>query len=55
MLLGVHYPSDVTAGVALGAGLALASYAGWRPTLPQLAAESAAQSAAQPAAQSARK
>lgn len=38
VLLGVHYPSDVTAGVALGAGLALASYAGWRPTLPQLAA-----------------
>lgn len=31
VMLGVHYPSDVVAGVALGAGLALASYAGWRP------------------------
>lgn len=33
-LLGVHYPSDVTAGVILGCGLVAASYAGyrgWRP------------------------
>ena len=35
VLLGVHFPSDVTAGVVLGVGLVLASYAGyrgWHPT-----------------------
>lgn len=35
--LGVHYPSDVTAGVLTGTGLVLASYAGyagWRPRHP---------------------
>jgi membrane-associated phospholipid phosphatase len=35
--LGVHYPSDVTAGVLLGSGLALASFAGyrgWNPAHP---------------------
>lgn len=34
VLLGVHFPSDVTVGVITGVGLALASYAGyvgWRP------------------------
>lgn len=34
VLLGVHYPSDVTVGVITGVGLALASYAGyvgWNP------------------------
>ncbi|HSF97291.1 MAG TPA: phosphatase PAP2 family protein [Ornithinibacter sp.] len=34
VLLGVHYPSDVTVGVITGVGLALASYAGyvgWHP------------------------
>ncbi|MEO5609119.1 MAG: phosphatase PAP2 family protein [Ornithinibacter sp.] len=30
IFLGVHYPSDVTVGVITGAGLALASYAGYR-------------------------
>lgn len=38
MLLGVHYPSDVTVGVATGAGLVLASYAGyagWNPRDPE--------------------
>jgi undecaprenyl-diphosphatase len=37
VLLGVHFPSDVTAGVLLGSGLALASFAGyrgWRPAHP---------------------
>ena len=37
MLLGVHYPSDVTVGVVTGVGLALASYAGysgWNPPHP---------------------
>jgi len=37
VMLGVHYPSDVTAGVILGSGLGLASYAGflgWKPTPP---------------------
>lgn len=35
--LGVHYPTDVTAGVLTGTGLVLASYAGytgWRPSEP---------------------
>jgi undecaprenyl-diphosphatase len=35
--LGVHFPSDVTVGVLTGAGLALASYAGysgWNPPKP---------------------
>lgn len=35
--LGVHYPSDVTVGVVTGAGLVLASYAGyvgWNPPAP---------------------
>ena len=34
VLLGVHYPSDVTVGVITGVGLVLASYAGyvgWHP------------------------
>ena len=38
--LGVHYPSDVTAGLLLGVGLVLASYAGyldWNPEAPQAA------------------
>jgi membrane-associated phospholipid phosphatase len=30
VLLGVHFPTDVAAGVLLGSGLALASYAGYR-------------------------
>ena len=37
VLLGVHYPSDVTVGVLTGVGLALASYAGyvgWNPPHP---------------------
>ena len=37
VLLGVHYPSDVTVGVLTGVGLALASYAGyvgWNPPDP---------------------
>ncbi len=33
VLLGVHFPSDVAAGVLLGSGLALASYAGYRGRL----------------------
>ncbi|GAA4404196.1 hypothetical protein GCM10023168_16520 [Fodinibacter luteus] len=38
VLLGVHYPSDVSVGVATGVGLALASYAGyvgWNPPHPE--------------------
>lgn len=38
VLLGVHYPSDVTVGVLTGAGLGLASYAGyvgWNPPHPE--------------------
>ena len=34
VFLGVHYPSDVTAGVLLGCGLVLASWLGllgWQP------------------------
>lgn len=37
VFLGVHYPSDVTAGVLVGCGIALASYAGyegWNPVAP---------------------
>lgn len=37
VLLGVHYPSDVTVGVLTGVGLGLASYAGytgWNPPHP---------------------
>lgn len=37
VFLGVHFPSDVVAGILLGSGLALASYAGyrgWRPSEP---------------------
>lgn len=30
VLLGVHYPTDVVAGVLLGVGIVLASYAGYR-------------------------
>ena len=30
VLLGVHFPSDVTVGVITGVGLVLASYAGYR-------------------------
>jgi undecaprenyl-diphosphatase len=40
VLLGVHYPSDVTVGVLTGVGLALASYAGyvgWNPPDPTAA------------------
>jgi membrane-associated phospholipid phosphatase len=40
VLLGVHYPSDVTVGVITGVGLALASYAGyvgWNPPQPRQA------------------
>ena len=40
VLLGVHYPSDVTVGVITGVGLALASYAGyvgWNPPDPMRA------------------
>lgn len=36
IFLGVHFPSDVTGGVLLGCGLALASYAGylgWSPAV----------------------
>ena len=35
--VGAHYLSDVTAGVLLGCGLSVASYAGyvgWRPPTP---------------------
>ena len=35
MFLGVHFPSDVTAGVLLGCGLVLASYAGYRGWTPK--------------------
>jgi undecaprenyl-diphosphatase len=34
VFLGVHFPSDVTAGVVVGIGLALASYAGYRGWSP---------------------
>ena len=37
MFLGVHYPSDVTVGVVTGAGLSIASFAGfvgWSPRRP---------------------
>jgi membrane-associated phospholipid phosphatase len=37
VFLGVHFPSDVTAGIVVGSGLALASYAGyrgWNPAHP---------------------
>jgi hypothetical protein len=37
VFLGVHFPSDVTAGVLVGSGLVLASYAGyrgWNPAHP---------------------
>ncbi len=37
VFLGVHFPSDVAAGVLLGSGIALASYAGfrgWNPAHP---------------------
>ena len=37
VLLGVHYPSDVTVGILTGVGLVLASYAGyvgWNPPDP---------------------
>ena len=30
VMLGVHYPSDVSAGLVFGVVLALASYAGYR-------------------------
>ena len=42
VLLGVHYPSDVTVGVLTGVGLALASYAGytgWNPPHPEDASD----------------
>ncbi|GGL36238.1 phosphatase PAP2 family protein [Phycicoccus endophyticus] len=42
VLLGVHYPTDVTVGVATGAGLALASYAGYRGWSPRDASASPA-------------
>lgn len=35
VFLGVHYPSDVVGGVILGIALPMASYAGWRPHLPE--------------------
>jgi undecaprenyl-diphosphatase len=38
VLLGVHYPSDVVAGVLLGCGAVLASYAGYRSDEPPDAA-----------------
>ncbi len=34
VFLGVHFPSDVAAGVLVGSGLALASYAGYRGSNP---------------------
>lgn len=37
VLLGVHYPTDVTVGLLTGVGLTLASYAGyvgWNPPVP---------------------
>ena len=34
VLLGVHYPSDVLAGVLLGTAVAGASYLGWRRSSP---------------------
>lgn len=37
VFMGAHFPSDVVAGVLLGGGLSLASYAGylgWRPPTP---------------------
>lgn len=37
VFLGVHYPSDVVAGVILGCGISFASYAGylgWKPARP---------------------
>ena len=42
VLLGVHYPSDVSVGVLTGVGLALASYAGytgWNPPHPEDASD----------------
>jgi undecaprenyl-diphosphatase len=43
VFLGVHFPSDVAAGVLVGSGLALASYAGyrgWNPVHPTEPTES---------------
>lgn len=37
VFLGVHFPSDVVAGVIVGSGLAVASfvgYRGWNPDAP---------------------
>ncbi len=39
LFLGVHFPSDVTAGVLLGSGLVLASYAGFRGWNPAHSSE----------------